>query len=63
MSKYTLVARSDNTGFNVEIEGRDGVRQSILNFETDALAQAWIRQDERLNFPANPFALSRHTSS
>lgn len=63
MSKYTIVARPDKTGFDVAIQGSNGVRQSILGFQTEASAEDWIRQDQRLNLAADPFSLSRRTFS
>jgi hypothetical protein len=56
MSTYTIVESPDQSGYEVQIEGTDGVRQSVLGFDTQELAQAWIRQDQALNRAADPFS-------
>jgi hypothetical protein len=49
MTIYTVVPRVDRTGFHVAIQGSDGIRQTILGFETRVEAEAWIDQDKRLS--------------
>jgi hypothetical protein len=56
MSTYTIVESPDQSGYYVQIEGADGVRQSVLGFDTEELAQAWIRQDQALNRAADPLS-------
>ena len=46
MASYTIVRNIGDDGFDVAIVGSDGVRQTILNFSTEADAEAWIVQDE-----------------
>jgi hypothetical protein len=46
MAKYTLITHS--AGYDVQIVGIDGVHQTILGFETEAAANAWIAHDKRL---------------
>jgi hypothetical protein len=46
---YTVIPKVDHTGFHVAIVGSNGVRQTILGFETRAEAEAWIWRDKRLD--------------
>jgi hypothetical protein len=48
MSTYVIIPNSDGSGFNVGIAGSDGARQTMLGFESEAEAEAWIIQDKRL---------------
>jgi hypothetical protein len=48
MATYTVIPKVDQTGFHVAILGSDGVRQTILGFETQAEADAWIALDKWL---------------
>jgi hypothetical protein len=48
MSTYVIIPNSDGSGFNVGIAGSDGARQTMLGFESEAEAEAWIMQDKRL---------------
>jgi hypothetical protein len=48
MSTYVIIPNSDGSGFNVGIAGADGARQTMLGFESEAAAEAWIIQDKRL---------------
>lgn len=43
-----IIPNSDGSGFNVGIAGSNGARQTMLGFETEAEAEAWIVQDKRL---------------
>lgn len=49
MTKYTILPSGDGTGFNISIAGSDGARQTLLGFESEAEAEAWILQDKRLS--------------
>jgi hypothetical protein len=51
MVTYTIIPRPDKSGFDIAIIGEDGARQTMLDFNTEADARAWIAQDERLNGP------------
>jgi hypothetical protein len=46
MTTYTIIPKVDHTGFHVAIVCTDGVRQTILGFQTQADAEAWISQDK-----------------
>ncbi len=55
MSTYVITPNSDGSGFNVGIAGTNGARQTMLGFESEAEAEAWIVQDKRLGqTPARP---------
>jgi hypothetical protein len=57
MTTYSIVPNGDATGFNISIAGSDGTRQTMLGFESEAEAEAWIVQDKRLSeLPAPPVA-------
>jgi hypothetical protein len=45
MATYTLIPNTDQT-FHVAIAGDDGARQTILGFQTEADAAAWIARDK-----------------
>lgn len=47
MATYTVIPRGDV--FDVAVISRNGARQTMLGFKTEAKAEAWIRQDTRLN--------------
>lgn len=55
MNKYDIATRVGGTGFEVQIVATNGARQTILGFATEAEAQAWIAQDQRLTRAADPF--------
>jgi hypothetical protein len=46
MTIYSIVLHSDGIGFNIDIVGDNGVRQTMLGFTTEAEAQAWIGADQ-----------------
>jgi hypothetical protein len=46
MDTYTVILKVDCTGFHVAIVGSNGVRQTLLGFETRADAEAWILRDK-----------------
>jgi hypothetical protein len=45
MATYNILARSDGTGFDVEVVGTNGVRHTMLGFATQTEAEAWIISD------------------
>jgi hypothetical protein len=48
MATYTVTrAEKGRDGFDVQIVGDDGVRQTMLGFTTEAEAEAWIIDDTR----------------
>ncbi len=51
MADYTIIPRSDGK-FDIGIVGRDGTRQTMLGFDTEADAIEWIKQDKRLTIDA-----------
>jgi hypothetical protein len=54
MTTYTIIPNGDGTGFNISIVGADGARQTMLGFESEAEAKAWILQDKRLSAIPTP---------
>jgi hypothetical protein len=44
MATYSLISNVDQT-FHVAIVGDDGARQTLLGFETETEAEAWIAWD------------------
>lgn len=42
---YTILAHPDGVGFDVHVLGHDGASQTMLNFATQADAEAWIATD------------------
>lgn len=54
MATYTVIPKVDHTGFHVAIVGSDGVRQTILGFDTRADAEAWILRDKWLSAADRP---------
>jgi hypothetical protein len=55
MATYTVIPAIDRTGFHVAIQGSDGIRQTILGFETSVEAEAWIEHDRRLSAVQAPW--------
>jgi hypothetical protein len=47
MTTYSIAPNGDGSGFNISIAGSDGTRQTMLGFESEAEAEAWIAQDRR----------------
>ena len=47
-----IVDREDGAGYNVELIDAIGVHHTILGFETETEAQAWIEQDQRVSIGA-----------
>jgi hypothetical protein len=47
MSTYAISSRSDEpAGYDVHIVGKNGVRQTLLGFASEADAEAWIEADQ-----------------
>jgi hypothetical protein len=46
MAKYSVVARSDGTGFDIEVISNDGTRHTMLGFTNQAGAEEWIAADK-----------------
>jgi hypothetical protein len=47
MATYMIVPRTGDDGFDISVVGDRGDRHTILNFKTEADAEAWIVQDEQ----------------
>ena len=47
MATYTIIPRGDL--FDVAVVSRNGARQTMLGFKTEADATTWISEDTRLN--------------
>lgn len=47
MATYTIIPRGEV--FDIAVVSRNGARQTILGFTSEAEAQAWISEDERLS--------------
>jgi hypothetical protein len=45
MATYTIIPRIDKMGFDIAIVSNSCVRQTLLGFNTEADAEAWIAQD------------------
>jgi hypothetical protein len=45
MAIYSIVPRSDGTGFDIEVISNDGTRHTMLGFATEAEAKEWIATD------------------
>jgi hypothetical protein len=55
MATYKIIPKGDQVGFDVEIVGNDGARQTLLGFETQAEAQTWISRDRWVNVADDPW--------
>jgi len=53
-TNYRIVQREDDS-FAVEIVRSGALPQSAAGFATEAEAQGWIAQDQRLRVAADPF--------
>jgi hypothetical protein len=58
MTTHTIIPKVDQTGFDVAIVGNNGVRQTLLGFETQADAEAWIAWDKRPSAAEDPLTSS-----
>jgi hypothetical protein len=52
---YRIVQREDDS-FAVEIARVGALPQTAAGFATEALAQGWIAQDQRLRLAGDPFS-------
>jgi hypothetical protein len=46
MTTYTASPRPGAAGFDVHVKGSDGIHQIMLDFNTEAEANAWIASDK-----------------
>ena len=51
MTTYTIIPRSDGTGYDIVVVGTNGARNTMLGFETEDDAREWIAHDEDLGGP------------
>jgi hypothetical protein len=49
MTTYVVLPRRRQPGHKVEVVGDDGVRHTILGFNSEAEAQAWVKDDKKLD--------------
>jgi hypothetical protein len=49
MAQYIIVPNGDGSGFNIAVSGSNGTRQTMMGFDTEADAEAWIAHDKRLD--------------
>ena len=49
MSTYKITERGAGDGFDIEIAGEDGARQTMLGFSSREEAERWIVEDARLS--------------
>ncbi len=56
MATYIIAHRADGaTGYEVKVIGNTGGRHTVLGFDIEADAAAWVLQDKRLNEAADPW--------
>ena len=48
MASYAIVRRRRQDGYRVDMVDDDGTRHTILGFDTEADAQAWVEAEEKL---------------
>jgi hypothetical protein len=48
MAKYTVLPRQRQPGYKVEVVAGNGARHTVLGFETEADARAWVEADQKL---------------
>ena len=49
MATYTVTPPNEATGFSVAIVGDNGARQTLLGFDTQEAADAWVLEDRRIS--------------
>ena len=54
MASFTISARADQDGFEIEVVEHEGAPQTILGFKTQADAEAWVVRRARLSCRADP---------
>ena len=59
MASYAITVRGDQAGFDVEIVARDGVRETMVGFKTQADAEAWIVRDAQFEQDSRSRRVSR----
>jgi hypothetical protein len=57
MSKYTVLPRRRQMGYKLEIVTDEGSRHTILGFQSEAEAEAWVDRDRKLEQLYRPKAL------
>jgi hypothetical protein len=55
MAKYTVRPNGSGAGYDIAVIGGNGARNTLLGFDTEMEAQAWIERDMRLNDHTDPF--------
>lgn len=55
MASYIIASRGDQSaGYEVKVIGETGARHTMLGFDTEADAEAWVVEDRRLHEADNP---------
>ena len=54
MATYSITVQAHGVGFDDQIVGAEGVKQTMLGFETEAAAAAWIAEDKRAGVSDRP---------
>ncbi len=54
MASFTISARADQDGFEIEVVEHEGAPQTILGFETLAEAEAWLVRSARVRREPDP---------
>jgi antibiotic biosynthesis monooxygenase (ABM) superfamily enzyme len=49
MATYTIVPGRQGTGFKVDVVSNEGIRQTMLGFDTEDEATSWIESDRKLD--------------
>ena len=50
MATYKIIPHAGATSFDVVVIGADGAKQTMLGFQTEEDAQAWIAKDQALAY-------------
>ena len=48
MTTYTIIPARDGSGFQIGVVGHDGARHTMLGFESEADAEAWIAAEAKM---------------
>ena len=59
MATYRIVPRQSQPGYRVDLVDSDGVRHSMLGFDTEAEAEAWVVADVEIEQLANDVTSGR----
>jgi hypothetical protein len=54
MTLYRILPRVHQAGFVVEVSGANGARNTILGFETEEEASAWVNESRKLDLLRRP---------